>query len=65
MRLYHLVADGRRIADVRERWAANGSYHESFVVMRANGRRKHVVFAGGSMAIRHPSWSPGGTFDRL
>jgi Tol biopolymer transport system component len=52
--------DGRRIAAVRGRWAADGSYHESLVVMRANGRRRHVVFAGGSMAIRHPSWSPDG-----
>lgn len=52
--------DGRRIAAVRGRWAPDGSYDESLVVMRANGRRRQVIFAGGGGFIRHPAWSPDG-----
>jgi TolB protein len=52
--------DGRRIAAVRGRWARNGDYDESLVVMGANGRRRQVVFAGGGGFIRHPAWSPDG-----
>jgi TolB protein len=52
--------DGRRIAAVRGHWAPNGDYSESLVVMHANGRRRHAILAGGSMAIRDPAWSPDG-----
>jgi TolB protein len=52
--------DGRRIAAVRGHRARDGQYYESLVVMRANGSRRHVVYAGGRLSTSHPAWSPDG-----
>jgi Tol biopolymer transport system component len=52
--------DGRRIAAVRGHWDQEGNYYESIVVMRADGRRRHVVYAGGLRKTESPTWSPDG-----
>ena len=53
--------DGRRIAAVRGHWVQGRlRYEQSLVVMRADGRRRRTVYAGGELATASPAWSPDG-----
>ena len=50
---------GRWIAAIRGRWV-RGHYHESLVAVRADGRRRRVVFTGRELSLEYPAWSPDG-----
>jgi TolB protein len=52
--------DGRWIAAVRGHSARDGRHYDSVVVMRADGSRRHVVYAGQELSSSHPAWSPDG-----
>ena len=53
--------EGRRIAAVRGHWARDGLHYDSLLVMRANGSRRHVIYAGGRLSTSYPAaWSPDG-----
>jgi dipeptidyl aminopeptidase/acylaminoacyl peptidase len=52
--------DGRRIAVRRLHWDKLGYSHESIVVMRADGRRRQVVYGPDTRTIGTPAFSPDG-----
>jgi Tol biopolymer transport system component len=52
--------DGRWITAIRGHWARDGQHYDYVVVMRADGSRRHTVYAGGRLSSWDPAWSPDG-----